>query len=167
FNIFSNLTLSQFHRQDAVKLVVEPAARAGISFEKAVPFILQMAGHHPFYLQMACSALYEYLKDGAPLTPSLLEKARQDFLDEARVHFQQLWESCEPDRQELLLLLAAGEPIPASRRFMVQELVRAGYVVMEKGKPRLFSAPMAEMILQAHGAKKGIRKKRKFLFWRF
>ena len=124
--------------------------------------ITEMAGYYPFFLQMACAAVFEQVKNGAENLP---RQAQEDFFDEAKVHFQQIWDICDADRRKILMLLAAGYSIDRPMQFIVRELIKQGYVKVENEKQKIFSRPFGEFILNNFGAEMGIRRKRKFLFW--
>jgi len=164
FNIFSNLTLSQFTHKEAAELITEPARKAGVNLEAEVPFVIDLAGYHPFFIQMVCASLFEYVRDKRPLDKEVKNNVQEEFLDEARVHFQQIWEVCDEDTREIMLLLAQGKKPDPSREYLAQELSKAGYIREEKGKPLLFSSLFADYISERYlpGGKK---KKRRF--WPF
>ncbi len=162
FNIFSNLTLSQFSKTEARALITEPARKMNIDLTPYISTITEMAGYYPFFLQMACAAVFEQVKNGAENLP---RQAQEDFFDEAKVHFQQIWDICDADRRKILMLLAAGYSIDRPMQFIVRELIKQGYVKVENEKQKIFSRPFGEFILNNFGAEMGIRRKRKFLFW--
>lgn len=164
FNIFSNLTLSQFSEAEARALITEPARKLNIDLTPHIEDILDMAGYYPFFLQMACAAVFEQVKDGAV---NLAARIQEDFFDEAKVHFQQIWDVCDKDRRQILMQLAAGYTIERPMQFIVRELVKQGYVKIENDRQKIFSRPFGEFILNNFGAEMGIRRRRKFLFWNF
>jgi len=165
FNIFSNITLTQFSEDEAVDLITQPAEKSGYSMNQYVPLILDLGGYYPFFLQMVCAAFFEYLKENIPVTKKELEQIREEIFDEAKVHFQQIWDICDSDQREVLLLLCKGAQIPRAQEFILKNLVKAGYVKQQNKKPEIFSSLFRDFLIDKYGAQSGISKKKKFLFW--
>jgi hypothetical protein len=165
FNIFSNLTLSQFNRNEAVSLITEPARRMGKSLTGYTDFILDIAGFYPFFIQMACAAVYEKMKDGALNQRQITDLAKEDFLDEAKVHFQQIWETIDNDQKEVILDLCENKKIPPSRTYLIKTLEKSGYVKEGRKKPEVFSSLFGEYILNRFAASHGRRSASSF--WPF
>ena len=166
FNIFSNLTLTQFSRNETEELITQPAERMGVSMSQYVPIILDMGGFYPFFVQMVCAVVFEHIKEGQSIDRKELENIREEIFDEAKVHFQQIWDICDEDQREVLLLLCAGSEIPSSKEFILKNLLKAGYVKQQNKKPEVFSSLFRDYLIDKYGAQKGISRKKKFLFWR-
>jgi serine/threonine protein kinase/AAA+ ATPase superfamily predicted ATPase len=163
FNIFSNLTLSQFSHQEAVELITIPAKKAGFSMESHISTITDIAGYYPFFIQMACASLYEYIKENKRINKTVLSQVYEEFMDEARVHFQQTWETIDEDNKEILLLLAAGKKIDQSKQYFLDELAKSGYVKIMDGRRMIFSSLFGQFISERY-APESLRKKRFWLF---
>jgi len=159
FNIFSNLTLSQFSHDEAVELITLPAKKAGFSMERYVDFIIDIAGYYPFFIQMACASIFEFVKENKRLNKAVLNEVKEEFLDEARVHFQQIWEISDADNQDVFLTLAAGRKLEASKEYLLNELIKSGYVKQSGNKKLLFSSLFGQFILERY-APDSIKKKR-------
>ena len=165
FNIFSNLTLTQFSEEEAVDLITMPAEKSGISMTNHVPLILDMGGYYPFFLQMVCAAFFEHLKEGTPIGKKEIEQIHEEVFDEAKVHFQQIWDICDQDQREVLLLLCKGPQVNKSQEFILKNLIKAGYVKLQNNKPHIFSSIFQDFLIAKYGAENGISKKKKFRFW--
>jgi serine/threonine protein kinase/AAA+ ATPase superfamily predicted ATPase len=165
FNIFSNLTLTQFAEEEAVELITRPAERSGISMTNHIPLILDMGGYYPFFLQMVCAAFFEHLKDSPQIGKSEIEQIREEIFDEAKVHFQQIWDICDEDQRKVLLQLCKGPQIDESREFILKNLIKSGYVKLQNNKPHIFSSIFRDFLIAKYGAEKGFSKKKKFRFW--
>jgi AAA+ ATPase superfamily predicted ATPase len=163
FNIFSNLTVSQYNRTDAVSLIKGPAEKMNYKLQSYVDFIIDIAGFYPFFIQIACASLFEYVKDGKLDSKAMIEAVKEDFLDEAKVHFQQIWETANVDEREVLLTLAVGKKIQHSQEYLVKILEKEGYVKPGKKKPEIFSSLFGEYILNRYGSSS---KSRSFI-WPF
>jgi len=70
------------------------------------------------------------------------------FLEEASDHFEYIWEHSSADQQQVLLQLAEDKRPPESQQYLVKELQKQGYVILEKNQQRLFSEIFKEYILQ-------------------
>jgi serine/threonine-protein kinase len=138
FNIFTNLRLGLFKPEEARQLITEPSARAGRPLETYVDFVLEIAGHFPFFLQIACAALFSLPRNGK----MDFKKAREIFLEEARPHFQEYWEKFDDSEQAAVVALAKRKRPPREVAWVVKELAQAGFV--QEGK--LFSSLFAEFV---------------------
>jgi len=150
FNIFSNLTLSQFTPEEAKSLICKPAEKLDVSLIPHVDFVLDIAGYYPFFIQMACAALYEHLKNGDQQGKSLLEKVKEDFLDEAKVHFQQIWAIADEDQREVFLSLSQGKKLQPAQEYILKILEKEGYIKPGKKHIEIFSSLFKEFILNRY-----------------
>jgi class 3 adenylate cyclase len=133
FNIFSVQHLGLFRRSAAEQLIAEPSAAAGIPLEPVGPQILACGGLYPFFLQMACSAWFEFLeteelqaeefRDGT--TP---RQVLDIFREEAEPHFEYVLETLPQEEiQALKAILTGSKPDPSA----VESLERKGYIQAE------------------------------------
>jgi len=149
FNIFSNLFLSPFSRQEALELICEPSKAVDYPLDAVADIILSMAGYFPFFLQIACSVFFEYALDYSVSPEDIpLSEILDVFLEEASDHFEYIWEHSPADQQQVLLQLAEGKRPPESQQYLVKELHKQGYVLLEENQQRLFSELFKEYILQ-------------------
>ena len=165
FNIFSNITVTQFSREEALQLITQPSYKLGYSLEHYAPFVFDIAGYYPFFIQIACAVLFEYVRKNDNMTKTTLDKVKEEFLDEAKVHFQQIWDICDDDQREVLLRLCHGEQIPKSQEYVLNKLIKAGYVKVQNERSLIFSSLFEKFIAERYGAKMEGKKKKKFLFW--
>jgi serine/threonine-protein kinase len=165
FNIFSNLTLGQFSPEETRKLIIDPAKSRGIDLEPFVDEIIEIGGYYPFFVQMACAPFFDQVKTGCKNDKLLLTHIKEEFFDEAKVHFKQIWDICDEDKRDVILTLAAGILLSEQKVFIVKSLIKEGYVRMEKGKPRLFSSIFSEFVIENFGLARGLKKRKRFVFW--
>ena len=163
FNIFSNLTVSQFTRTEAISLIKGPAEKMNYNLQPYADFILDIAGFYPFFIQIGCAALFEHIKNGEAIQKTIIEAVKEDFIDEAKVHFQQIWESANVDEREVILALCSGKKILPSQEYIVKTLEKEGYVKPGKKRAEVFSSLFKEYILNRYQAGS---KSRSFL-WPF
>jgi len=151
FNIFSNLFLPSFDRKTALELIGKPSEAAGYPLKSVADTIISMAGYFPFFIQIACSEFFEYALD-EPVNPENipLSEISDRFMEEARDHFEYIWDHFPEDYQQVLLQLAGGENPPVSYQYILRELQKQGYVVGEGRQQRLFSGLFGDYI-QEHG----------------
>ena len=162
FNIFSNITLSQLHETEAMELISKPSRACGRDLKPCSPFIIDIAGYYPFFIQIACANLFENVAFGKDIDGITLNKVREEFLDEAKVHFQQIWDICDQDQREVFLCLSHGKRLHESQEYILNGLVKAGYIKVQDGKAQVFSSLFQEFLLERYGTQKQTAKK-KFL----
>jgi predicted Ser/Thr protein kinase len=138
FNIFSTLHLRPFEREEALELISRPSREAGIPLETYAEDILSLSGFFPFYIQIACSAYFDYLEENPGKEPVFLEIASR-FLEEAGPHFEYFWGQCRPECRRFLRSLMKGAQPRQEETDVCSMLVRDGYVLREGQGYRMFS----------------------------
>jgi serine/threonine-protein kinase len=146
FNIFAVTHLGLFREEEALALIREPSAARGRPLEAASAAVLAMGGTYPFFLQMACSAWFEYLESedrraeeltGRPPPPEVLSL----FREEAEPHFEYVLQTLPAEEKGALEAVLAGreaEPGP------LEALLRKGYLrSLPEGSPAPFSEEFA------------------------
>ncbi|MFQ5730261.1 MAG: hypothetical protein ACE5GN_07860, partial [Waddliaceae bacterium] len=159
-----NITLSQFRENEAIELISRPSRACGGPLKPYAPFIIDVAGYYPFFIQIACAILFEYVSSGENIDEAILDKVREEFLDEAKVHFQQIWDICDEDQREVFLCLSHGKRLHKSQEYVLSRLVKAGYIKVQDGQSLIFSSLFQEFVLEKYGVQKQAAKKKKFLF---
>ena len=145
FNIFSNLYLKTFEREEALELICRPSEENGVPLRKYADEIMDLAGLFPFYLQIACSIYFDSLR-GGPGRELDREEIKSRFQEEAGPHFDYFWEHAAPECQSLLENLAHDRQPDPSEMHVCQGLVRKGYLAQVGERWRLFSSAFAEHI---------------------
>ena len=164
FNIFSNITLSQFNKKDARKLVVDPAERHGTSFEPHVPFVLDVAGRHPLFIQIACSILFDRPQYAMAYDNAFYEGVKAEMAEQCVPYFREIFDSLDDEKRQFLLHLAEMKPVERSQEYLLTQLTKAGYVRDHEGANVVFSSLFADFVFQQFGIRK--TRKMKFRFWR-
>jgi hypothetical protein len=98
------LWLEPFTEEEARELITVPSGRAGKPLAGFAGRIIEMAGLSPFFLQIACSALFDRLEPAEPRLPDICEV----FQEEAAPHFELLVEGLGSGSLHLLEELAAS-----------------------------------------------------------
>ena len=153
FNIFSEMPLRLMSEEDARQILVKLSEQAGQLFcDDDVKFGIELAGPHPFFVQIAGKHLFEAPGRGRPRSSEIYELVRKRFTAEAEDHYRYIWSSLDPTEQAGLLKLphttevplkslrakslvrdAAGQPVPFSGAF-------AAFIEREKQTQRLSSS---------------------------
>jgi hypothetical protein len=102
FNIFAMCELGPLAREEAYRLIEEPAASAGLPFtEEEIEWVLRQAGRHPFFIQRVCHYLFEEksTQNGQGINRN---RIKLQAYNELQHHFEASWERLEEAQQELL-----------------------------------------------------------------
>jgi class 3 adenylate cyclase len=146
FNIFSSLHLGSFSEAEAMELITTPSTSAGIPLEAYADFLLNIGGTYPFFLQIACSALFEHLQSNNELDDFGRKDVCDSILEEALPHFEYIWEKMEEPERQACMKMIEGKPIEPRDRAILRTLIQQGYVMENQGKLKLFSSLFAQFI---------------------
>ncbi len=152
FNIFTVLHLGLLRLADAEQLLREPSLAAGVPLQPLRDHILSMGGLYPFFLQMACSAWFEFLEsEQAKAEEYVDEKAPREvleiFREEAGPHFEYVLETLPADEAQALQKILKGET-PSTGP--AEALERKGYIqVAREGGYEAFSEEFRRFALKA------------------
>lgn len=109
FNIFANISLPPFTQVEAQNLIYCSLDGTNVSFTDAeLNIIFQIAGFHPYFLQIACSFLFEaYSKNLCPNDrAAFLKKA---FRQQATPQLDDYWRISDDQEKIVLTMLALLE----------------------------------------------------------
>jgi len=137
FNIFTNVFLRAFTRKEATDLITRLSAEAGLPLEGYARRITEIAGYFPYFLQIACSAYFDYLDENdGKLNRREVEAV---FLDEARGQFRFIWDHMSDSARHAVREFVEQEQVGKEQAQAYEDLKRAGYFIEEERGPRLFS----------------------------
>jgi hypothetical protein len=145
YNIFIQIDLGLLEPDAAREMATVPFEQEGFlvtSADRALA--LELGGRHPFYLQMACSYLYDELERA---TPPDRERARSRFAREAERHFRGLWRHLAAEEQAALKHLAGDDVIAPPPR-VLERMERVGLVEQADGETYIFSQAFARQVPQ-------------------
>ncbi|MEE8584006.1 MAG: protein kinase [Acidobacteriota bacterium] len=145
FNIFTNLYLKPFPVQEAEELIAVPSQRQGHPLKPFEPQIFEMAGHFPFYLQIACSAFFEEAAEKPGRQPDQAV-VQGRFLEEAAPHFEHYWGQAPAEARQAMRRIIRQEQPPPEERHTCQRLERTGYLRGGRGHYQIFSSLFAQHI---------------------
>lgn len=124
WNIFHHRPLGLFTDSEARHFIQAQFTRAGVGVsDNEINQILQLAGRFPFFLQLACSHLFESRTGHAV-------QWERTFAQEAHDHLSALWEHLTLQEQSVLRwVLKLGAPLPDDH--ILEDLERRGLLVRE------------------------------------
>ena len=151
FNIFSSMHIRGFGEAEAQELIAVPSQKAGIPLEAHADFLLDVGGSYPFFLQIACSILFEHLQTGEALDDYGREEVEMGIMEEAEPHFTYIWERMDEAGQRVCSSIAEDKPVDVRERGTLRSLIQQGYVVESEDhkEHRLFSSLFARWILES------------------
>jgi len=146
FNIFWSLRLGPLTHAEAQQLICEPSKEAGYNLQNYADFLIDLAGCFPFYLQIACSAFFDYLFDYPDVEKPDLAEVANLFHQETDQHFGFLWEHFDSHHRSTIRTVLEGGEIQPEQQDALMKLQRNGYVIESDGAYRLFSSGFAEYL---------------------
>lgn len=176
YNNFVFRRLQPFRPHEVEQLIERALTGTDMTFdEQDRAYISQVAGTHPFLVQVAGSLLFEAKSQNLSIaddsqavgTRSIADDYRAigtRFEEEARHHFSQLWEFSSPEEQTLLLLVAwqqyakewGSNALPDRGTYDrllrrcerdIIRLAERGLVVNVETTPRIFSSVFAWWVM--------------------
>jgi hypothetical protein len=149
FNIFHKLNLGYFPHDEALELICKPSEAAGYPLEPHTAEILRMAGCFPLFLQMACSAFFEYHLAHPDRKSPDLKVIAHTFAEESQSHLQDVWKSLSDRERELCQKIVMNSDLNEPERRVRENLIRRGYVLRDDSGTRLFSEPFEDHVKAA------------------
>jgi len=149
FNIFSNINLERFPLAEARELIAIPSKTAGIPLEPHTDFLLDVGSTYPFFLQIACSALFEYLQFNGSLDTAGREEVCENIMEEAEPHFAYIWQHINEIERQLCMKIIEEKEIDPPESGILRDLIKQGFVSESSGKPKLFSSLFTRWIMES------------------
>lgn len=150
FNIFSNLPLRPFSREEAMELVTVPSGTEGIPLQGYADRILELSGLFPLYIQIACSILFEHFIENPDMEPDW-KQITESYNSEVYPHFSFIWNRMDGGRKKNLTRIAKGKSIDRKYQFINEELIRRGYVREWGEGLEIFSEAFRNFIIEQRG----------------
>jgi serine/threonine-protein kinase len=148
FNIFATQHLGLFTEDEGRLLVVEPSQARGVPLAPLADEILTTGGLYPFFLQMACSAWFDFLEMGGEAAAGYAgrpapREVLEAFREEAAPHFEYVLETLPAGERAALSALVRGGPVNEAA---VESLERKGYVAALPGGRAPFCREMRRFL---------------------
>lgn len=156
FQRFREFSLGPFDPQEADDLV-NFSQRAGITFSaRTRKFIAEMAGLHPFFLQIACDRVFEWYKDrgsDAEWDNADYEILRRDIGKDLESHFTYTWERLDLASRSALCKLESVRGDPNYSQCL-QELEKHGMIFYrrDRGHYDYMSGSLKEFVQRKNDA---------------
>lgn len=144
FNIFTNVFLRAFTRTEALQLITEPSAEAGVPLAGYSRRIMEIAGYFPYFLQIGCAAYFDHLNENGGKLDR--EEVEATFLDEAKGQFRFIWDHMSDSFRRSLRESIENGRVEKEHEHIYEDLKRAGYFVHEDRGPRIFSTLFSSVI---------------------
>jgi hypothetical protein len=112
FMVFEQCHLGFLTPEEASGMVSELLKGVGherLFTEEDLTFIFEIAGYHPYFLQVACYYLFERKREYVELTPEDYSIVRRQYADQVEPFFRYAWERSEGDEQESMQLVNKGK----------------------------------------------------------
>lgn len=112
FNIFSELPIGLMTDADARSILLNLSAKAGAPFcADEARFAIDLAGPHPFFVQVAGQHLFDTPGCGTPRSAETYDLIRKRFAAEAEDHYRYIWSSLTANEQSALFGPAAADEV--------------------------------------------------------
>jgi eukaryotic-like serine/threonine-protein kinase len=144
FNIFTNVFLRAFTRKEALDLIIRPSAEAELPLEGYARRISEIAGYFPYFLQIACSAYFDYLVENDGKLDR--EEVEATFLDEAKGQFRFIWDHLSDSYRHAIRGFIENGHVEKEHEHIYEDLKRAGYFIQDDRGPRVFSTLFSSVI---------------------
>ncbi|HEY0754034.1 MAG TPA: AAA-like domain-containing protein [Ktedonobacteraceae bacterium] len=104
FGNFKTGYIGALSEEEALQLITVPAQRVGLPFsENETNWIREIAGRHPFFIQVTCHYLFEEkARQGEGNATIDYQKVFQHVYDELAPHFHSIWNELLPEQQREL-----------------------------------------------------------------
>jgi serine/threonine-protein kinase len=138
FNIFTNVFLRAFTRREALELITRPSMEAGLPLEGYARRIMEISGHFPYFLQIACSAYFDHLLENDGKLNR--EEVEAIFLDEAKGQFRFIWDHLGEGQRQVIRDFNQDGQVAKEHSHIYEDLKRAGYFIEDDRGGRIFSS---------------------------
>lgn len=82
--------------------------------ESEINTVIQQAGKHPYFLKMACSHLFDWVRGGGREPDSRIDHWQDCFYAEAREEFDRMWRVLNDEERNWILKIQQMKSLPAS-----------------------------------------------------
>jgi class 3 adenylate cyclase len=156
FNIFAVQNVGLFNQEEAFSLISEPSAANGIPLAPLKEEIVKQGGLYPFFLQMLCSAWFEFLEERQKPAEEwqgkqIPREVAELFREEAEPHFEYVLETMQEQEKAVFKIILAGGKLDSDSVF-VEQLAKKGYLVQgSQGVCRPFSLQFEQFLKRRLG----------------
>jgi len=152
FNIFAPLALTLFSEAEALELLTTLSTRGGCAFQPdTLAFILEFAGPHPLFLQVAGYRAFAEVGPAGGLSDSARHSIYQQALADLEPHLQYYWSNLDAEAHYTLAalpLLHEESRSPIIERLEGAGLIR-GWAYLGQALENFIRLQQVEGLLQA------------------
>ena len=131
FNIFATVKLGPFEEPVARELIEGPSAASGVRFSDAtVEFLLGLADHHPYYLQVACFHAFEMQSEKGELSEQDYDELSAGVARAVEDDINLIWNSELTEQEKKLLNSSRSNWHDPTYHDLIQSLNDQGVVCM-------------------------------------
>ena len=130
FNIFANINVRLFTTNEARHLITVSLSGTDVSFTEAeYEIIFHLAGYHPYFLQIACSLLFDISRENLELGERKIILFKNFFNEKAAPQLENYWHNADDHEKIVLTTLALLEQHGklGERTFFSQKQLQALY----------------------------------------
>ncbi len=148
YNMFSNLPLRGLEKDEAAALIAIPSERAGFPLEPYTEDILNVSGRFPFFIQLACSHVFDHLSQNPGRDRPDFNEIWNQFYQDARHTYRGLWSRMDAASQNTLVRIASGKRPLGKYRYVEEHLLRQDYLNEGEHGIVLFSSAFRDFLLR-------------------
>ncbi len=122
--------MGTFKKEEAFSLISDKFSEFNISLEeKDFEIIFEIAGFHPFFLQVACSHLFDIKRQKKYLEELDNNLIKSCFESEVKEHYQSIYEDFSQDEKVTLLEISRGKLPKKKYLYTIKNLQNRGYLI--------------------------------------
>ena len=144
FNIFTQIPLGPFDKDSALELIKIPSEREGVPLKEYGDFILKLGGYHPFFIQIACSNIFEALSEHQKTVN--LQKVTEKVYEEAEDHFKYMWHQLTDSEKACLQSVVESKELDQNLLYIARKLEKKGILMEIGGYYEVFSLCFKDFI---------------------
>lgn len=144
FNIFTQVHVGPMPAGEIQQLIAEPSTAAGMPLAPHAETITNLAGHLPFFVQIACSAAFDHLSNNDGTFDERAVERR--FAEETNSHFRYVWDRLDENEAGAVAAIIGGATLNQDQREVLDALVNDGYIIARDDDYQLFSTAFVRFL---------------------
>ena len=145
-DLFTTIWLGPFLPEEAKALIEELSADAGIPLSQESEFIIQLANHHPFFIQLLASNVIEQRMVHPQFRPADHIYLRQQFFIQAEPYLYYIWAGLSTRERRALLEIQSGEIAKAVEPDIIERLQQQAIIVLRDDQPQISCQVIEEFL---------------------
>lgn len=148
FNIFSNLFLSLFSREDTGDMIKKIFQKGSMKLEEdEISFLANLSGGHPYFIQLIG---YHYYEERKRVPAQDINRMRfiNRMMWQTRDQFDSYWKHLEDEERDFLIALTTSKTLKKSDHLACTILERKRFIIEENNRNKIFSLLFREYIIR-------------------